>query len=56
MIRNYFRVTYILIEKIVIGNSQERPEDVSWMFSKGPKVRDLQGTLKGLPGDQYKNW
>ena len=56
MIHNYFRVIYILIEKIVIGNTQERPGDVPWMFSKGPKIRDLQGTLRWLSGDQYKNW
>ena len=33
-----------------------RPEDVPWRSSKGPKVRDLQGTFRGLSGNLYKNW
>ena len=30
------------------------PRDVFWRSSKGSKVRDLQGTFRGLSGDQYK--
>ena len=33
-----------------------RPGNVSWMSPKGPNVRDLQGTFKGLLGDQQENW
>ena len=33
-----------------------RPGDVPWRSPKGPNVRDLQGTFRGLLGDQQKNW
>ena len=32
-----------------------RPMDVPWRSPKDPNVRDLQGTFRGLLGDQ-KNW
>ena len=31
-----------------------RPGDVPWRFPKGPNIRDLQGTFRGLLGDQQK--
>ena len=33
-----------------------RPGDVPWRPPKGANVRDLQGTFRGLLGDQQKNW
>ena len=33
-----------------------RPGDVPWRFPKGPNVQDLQGTFRGLLGDQQNNW
>ena len=30
--------------------------DVPGTSPKGPNVRDLRGTLRGLLGDQQKNW
>ena len=32
-----------------------RPEDVPCRSPKGPNVRYLQGTFRGVSGDQYKN-
>ena len=32
------------------------PRDVPWMSSKGPNIRDLKRTLRGLSGNQYKTW
>ena len=32
-----------------------RPGDVPWRSPKDPNVRDLQGTSRGLLGDQQKN-
>ena len=59
MIRNYFRV-------ITHYNSEDyhrkhpagtrRPGDVPWGSPKGPNLRELQKTFRGLSGDQYKNW
>ena len=31
-----------------------RPRDVPWRFQKGPDVRYLQGTFRGLLADQQK--
>ena len=36
--------------------SMRRPGDVPWRSPKGSDVQDLQETLKGLLGDQQKNW
>ena len=33
-----------------------RPGNVPWRSPKGPNVRDLQGTFRGLLADQQKNW
>ena len=33
-----------------------RPRDVPWRSPKGPNVRDLPWTFRGLSEDQYKNW
>ena len=49
MICNYFRMIHITIEKIIIENTW--PGDVPWRFPKGPNVRDLQGTFRGLSGE-----
>ena len=32
-----------------------RPDDVPRRFPKGPNIWDLQGTFRGLSGDQYKH-
>ena len=54
MIRRYFRVIYITIEKIVIGNTQPTHE----VPGKSPegllKMQDLQRTFRGLLGDNTK--
>ena len=42
-------------EKISIPAGTRCPWDVPWRSPKGPNVRDLQGTLRGLLGDQEKN-
>ena len=34
--------------------SASRPGDVPWRSPKGPNIRDLQGTFRGLLGDQQK--
>ena len=34
--------------------STRRPRDVPWRFPKGPDVRYLQGTFRGLLADQQK--
>ena len=54
MIRNYFRVIHFTIEKIIIGNTQ-LGYDVPGTFPKGSNIRDLEGTFRGLSGDEYKN-
>ena len=53
MIRNYFWVIHITIEKIIIGNTQPAHDDPG-TSPKGPNVkptrettRDPQGTLRG---------
>ena len=33
-----------------------RPGDVPCRSPKGPNIRDLQGTYRGLLGDQQKKW
>ena len=33
-----------------------RPGDFLWSSPKGLNVWDLQGTFRGLLGDQQKNW
>ena len=33
-----------------------RPGDILWRSPKDPNVWGLQGTFRGLSGDQYKNW
>ena len=30
--------------------------DILWRLPKGPNIRGLHGTFKGLSGDQHKNW
>ena len=57
MIRNYFRVIHITIEKIIIisthplyGVPGTSPEG----SRKSPNVWDLQVTFRELLGDQYK--
>ena len=55
MIRNYFWVLHITIEKIIIGITQPA-HDAPWRSPECPKVRNLQGSFRGLLGDQYKNW
>ena len=59
MIRNYFWVIHITIEKIIIGNTQPAHGDPG-TSSEGSLTENLQGklqgALRGLSGDQYKNW
>ena len=50
MIRNYFRVIYILIEKIVIGKTQPA-YDVPGTSFEGPLKILKSETCRGLPGD-----
>ena len=49
MIRNYFRVIYITIEKIIIGNTQPTHE-VPWRSPEGPLKVLTSGTYKGPSG------
>ena len=42
-------------ETVKYPASTRRPGDVPWRFPKGPNVRDLQGTFRGLLGNQQKN-
>ena len=59
MIRNYFRVLHITIEKIIIGNTQtahDVPETSPEGSLNALTSKDLQETFRGLWGDQYKNW
>ena len=49
MIRNYFRVIYITIEKIIIGNTQPTHE-VLWRSPDGPLKVLTSGTYKGPSG------
>ena len=39
-----------------IAVSTQPARDVSGTSPEGPNVRDLQGTFRGLLGDQQKNW
>ena len=59
MIRNYFRVIHITIEKIIIGNTQPA-HDIPGTSPEGPLNVLTSGTYKwtfrGLSGDQYKTW
>ena len=58
MIRSYFWVTYILIEKIVIGNTQaayDVLETSPESLLKVLKSESRRGTFSELSGDQYKN-
>ena len=59
-----------IIKELVIGFSSlyqkglskiypagtRRPGDILLRSPKGPNVRDIQGTFRGLLGDQQKNW
>ena len=58
MIRNYFRVIHITVEKIIIENTQPG-QDVPGTSSEAPLKVLTSGTYKGPSGnsgDQYKNW
>ena len=55
MIRNYFRVIHIIIEKIIIGNTQPA-YDVLGTSPEGSLTILTSGTYRGPSGDQYKNW
>ena len=55
MIHNYFRMMYILIEKIVIGNTQ-LAHDITGTSPEGLLKVLKSVTCRGLSGDQYKNW
>ena len=55
MIRNHFRVIHIIIEKIIIGNSQPT-HDVLGMSPEGPLKILTSGTYRGSLGDsQWTN-
>ena len=55
MIRNHFWVIDILIEKIVIGNTQPA-DNIARTFPEGfLKVLKFE-TCREISGDQYKNW
>ena len=53
MIRNYFRVIYILIEKIVIGNTQPA-HDVPGTSPEGLLKVLKSETCRGLSGDSQE--
>ena len=53
MIRNYFRVIYILIENIVIGNTQPA-HDVPGRSSEGLLKYLKSETCRGLSGDSQR--
>ena len=58
MIRNYFRVIHITVEKIIIGNTQPA-HDVPGKAPEGVRKVLTSGIYKnsGDPqGEQYKNW
>ena len=55
MIRNYFRVIHIIIEKIIIGNAQPS-HDFTGTPPEGPIKVLASGTYSRISGDQYKNW
>ena len=50
MVRNYFRVIHITMEKIIIGNIQPA-HDVPETSPEGPLKVLMPGTSKGLSGD-----
>ena len=55
MIRNYFRVLHIIIEKIIIGNTRPA-RDAPGTSPEGSLNVLTSGTYRGPSGDQYKNW
>ena len=55
MIRKYFQVIHIIIDKITIGNTQP-VHDVLGMSPEGALNVLLSGSYRGPSGDQYKNW
>ena len=58
MIRNYFRVIHIIVEKIIVENTQP-VQGVPGTFPEGFLKVLTSGTYKGPDGDagdQYKNW
>ena len=40
----------------IVPAGTRRRGDVPWRSPKGPNVRDLQGTFRGLLRDKQKNW
>ena len=58
MIRNYFRVIHITVDKIIIGNSQPA-HDVPRKSPEGFRKVLTSGMYKNSgdsQGEQYKNW
>ena len=55
MIRNFFPVLHILLEKIVIGNTQ-LAHDFLGTSPEGLLNFIKFETCRGLSGDQRKNW
>ena len=53
MVRNYFRVIHITIEKIIIGNTQPAHE-VPETSPEGPLKVLMPGTSKVLSGDSQE--
>ena len=53
MIRNYFRVIHIIIEKIIIGNTQSA-HDVLGTYPEGPLKILMSGTYRGPSGDSQR--
>ena len=50
MIRNYFQVMHIIVEKIIKGNTQ-LVQDVPGTSPEGPLKVLISGTYKGPSGD-----
>ena len=53
MIRNYYWVIHITIEKIIIGNTQ-RAHDDSGTSPEGPKVKPTRETTRNPQGTNTK--
>ena len=41
---------------LVMSISSQLASNVPWRSSKGPNIRDLQGTFRGLLVNQHENW
>ena len=54
MFPKFFILFYFFLLSFPAGS--RCPGDIHWRLPKGPNIQDLQGTFKGLLGDQHKYW